>query len=351
MGSKRVMMIGSAEQSSGGVSSVIKLIKKMPVWEKYNCYWLGTQIQRNYLWKLWYAVKAAVIAPFIMWRYDIVHFHTVPDRIGLIIQMPELLCAKLYGKKVIIEVHVGNQLNDHTENRLFKWCLNKADVVALLAVRWKKLFEEKFKDVKTPTTVIYNACREVDSLPYSEHEKTIIMVGDLRVNKSCNTLIDAFAKINNDYPDWKIVLLGRGNQEDNLKKQAISLGIEDKVIFPGYVTGETFAGIFGKAGLHCMCSKVEGFPMAVLEAWSYGVPVITTPVGGLPDVMEEGKNCISFNHGDHNKLAENLRYLIDNPEKRYEMSEYSKEFAKDNFSLNKISDDIDELYQKVLNNA
>lgn len=70
----------------------------MPVWEKYSCYWLGTQIQRGLLWKLWYAVKAAIVAPLIMWRYDIVHFHMVPG-ITLLIQLPELLVAKLYGKK------------------------------------------------------------------------------------------------------------------------------------------------------------------------------------------------------------------------------------------------------------
>lgn len=345
------MMVGSAEQSGGGVSSVIKLIKKMPVWEKYSCYWLGTQIQKSYIWKLWYAVKAAIITPFIMWRYDIIHFHTVPDKIGLIIQMPELLIAKLYGKKIIIEVHVGNQLNDHVNNRLFKWCLNMADVVALLAKKWKILFEEKYKDVETPVEVIYNACTDVMPIPYSEHEKVIIMVGDLRVNKSCNTLLDAFAKIHTDYSNWKIVLLGRGNQEENLKSQAEKLGISEKVIFPGYVTGETFRNYFSKAGIYCMCSKVEGFPVAVLEAWSYGVPVITTPVGGLPDVMEEGKNCISFNHGDSYKLASNLKYLIDNPSKCQEMSEYSKVFAKENFSLNKISDDIDKLYQELLADA
>ena len=45
---KRVMMVGSAEQSAGGVASVIRLMKKMPFWEERRCYWLGTQIQRNY---------------------------------------------------------------------------------------------------------------------------------------------------------------------------------------------------------------------------------------------------------------------------------------------------------------
>lgn len=120
----KVMMVGTSESSGGGISSVIRLIKKMPVWEKYSCYWLGTQIQRGLLWKLWYAVKAAIVAPLIMWRYDIVHFHMVPG-ITLLIQLPELLVAKLYGKKVIMEVHVGNQLVPYANDKFFNGGLNR----------------------------------------------------------------------------------------------------------------------------------------------------------------------------------------------------------------------------------
>ena len=84
----KVLMVGSAEQSGGGVASVLRLMKTMPFWEKYHCGWLGTQIQRGYDVKLWYAVKAYFKALFTIWQYDIVHFHTVPDKICLIIQMP-----------------------------------------------------------------------------------------------------------------------------------------------------------------------------------------------------------------------------------------------------------------------
>ena len=54
----KVLMVGSAEQSGGGVASVLRLMKTMPFWEKYHCGWLGTQIQRGYGVKLWYALKA-----------------------------------------------------------------------------------------------------------------------------------------------------------------------------------------------------------------------------------------------------------------------------------------------------
>ena len=58
----KVLMVGSAEQSGGGVASVLRLMKTMPFWKKYQCGWLGTQIQRGYGVKLWYALKAYVKA-------------------------------------------------------------------------------------------------------------------------------------------------------------------------------------------------------------------------------------------------------------------------------------------------
>ena len=164
---KRVLVVGSAEQSGGGVSSAIKLMKKMHAWDEYNCYWLGTQIQRNYLWKAWYAIKANILALFIIWKYDIVHFHTVPDKICLIIQMPIFVLALLGRKKIIMHVHMGNQLRNHTDNGLFKWCLKRADLVVLLAKKWQKLFADSYTDIKTPTSVIYNACEIIPEVSFA----------------------------------------------------------------------------------------------------------------------------------------------------------------------------------------
>lgn len=373
---KRVMMVGSAEESGGGVSSVIKLMKKMPVWEKYSCYWLGTQIQRNYLWKLWYAVKAAVMAPLIMWRYDIVHFHNATDKIGLLVQMPELLIAKLYGKKIVYELHVGNQLNDNTENGLLKWCLRRCNRIILLSKRWEELFKEKFADIKVPTSVLYNAvddielsatrlsirnereCSQIDRQLsvnsfddfMAQKEKVIMMAAYFCENKGADVLLRAIKRLTvNGYwlMGWKVILMGNGEVE-RYKQMAEELGISEYVSFPGYLTNKEKDDVWRKASIYCMCSYNEGFPMVVLEAWANGISVVTTPVGGLPDVIEEGKNCLTFDFGDDEGLARQLRLLMENEDRRREMSEYSRKFVYDNFSLEKINKNLDNLYKEVL---
>lgn len=336
-------MVGSAEQSAGGVSSSIKLIKKMPVWEEYSCYWLGTQIQRNYLWKAWYAIKANIIAMFIIWKYDIIHFHTVPDKICLIIQLPIFLLARLGKKKIIMHIHMGNQLRNHTDNGLFKWCLNRADFVVLLAKKWQRLFADSYADVKTPTTVIYNACEIVPEVPLEYKDKSIMMAAFFNDNKAPDLLLKAWQSIKDKYPDWRVNMLGNGEVE-RFKKMADDMGLTDSVNFTGYVTGKEREEYYRKASIYCMCSYEEGFPMVVLEAWAYGISVVTTPVGGLPDVLEEGKNALSFDFGDWQGLSHQLERLIECDDIRKELVNYSREFVTSCFSTVAINEQIKHIY-------
>lgn len=346
MENRRVLVIGSAENSSGGISSVIKTMKTMEVWNDYHCWWLGTQIQSNYYTKFWYALKAAFMAIFLVPQYDIIHFHTVPDRLGLLIQLPELLLAKLWKKKVIMHIHMGNQLEQHTRNGLFKWCLKRADKIVLLADRWKKMFTEWYPDIKIDTTVAYNAVRSYEAIPYNKRNKYILFAGYLDDNKACNLLLKAFDKIRDKHNEWSLEILGNGDVS-RFKQMAKDMDLTDVALFEGYVEGERKQSFFQHASIHCLCSYNEGFPMVVLEAWEYGIPVISTPVGGLPDVIEEGKNIITFDFGDIEQLATKLDILIDDYELRERMSAYSQDFVKEHFSIQAVNNTWREIYKTL----
>ena len=343
---KRVLVVGSAEESRGGVAEVIRMMKKMPVWEQYHCFWLGTQIQRNYAWKLWYAVKANVMALFIIWRYDIIHFHSVPDKIDLVIKLPIFLLALLGRKRIIMHIHMGNQLKNHTQNKLFKWCLQRANLIILLAKKWQSLFQDLFADIKTPTTVLYNACEYVPEVPFEEKENIVIMAAYFNDNKAPDLLLKAWKQIGHQFPGWKVYMLGNGEVE-RFEKMAQSMGLSDSVKFTGYVVGKEKEDYFRKASIYCMCSYEEGFPMSVLEAWANNICVVTTPVGGLPDVLDEGKNALVFNFGDWQELSKKLSFLIENKKNRQEMAEYSRGLVYQRFSVRELNNEILQIYQSI----
>lgn len=346
MANRRVLVVGSAEKSAGGMASAIKLIKNMPVWEQFHCCWIGTQIQKNYVWKIWCALKAYLQALLIIWRYDIIHFHTVPDKVSLLIQLPIFLLALLGKKKIIMHIHMGNQLSRHTQNTLFKWCLRRSDLIIFLARRWQTLFRESYNDIKTPTTILYNACDNIESVPFDSKEKIIIMAAYLNENKAPNLLLRAWKEIKDKYKDWSLYILGNG-EIAKYKKISREMGLEDTVHFTGYVVGKEKENYFKKASIYCMCSYEEGFPMVVLEAWAYGINVVTTPVGGLPDVLEDGKNALVFSFGDWEGLARRISYLIDNEDKRRMMSNYSREYVYNHFSLQKVNEMLTNLYTNL----
>lgn len=343
---KRVLVVGAAKQSGGGIASVIRLTQQMPMWNAHECYWLGTQIQAGLIRKMFFALRAYLKALLLIWRYDIVHFHTVPILKGPDMQLPVFLLAWMARKKIIMHIHVGNQLSYHDNNRLFKFCLNHADCAVFLSERWEKLFRERYSDVRVKeTTVIYNACESRALPPYDASRKPyVLFAGSIDDNKAPDLLLKAFASLSERYADWTIKVLGNGDIA-RFRTMAAELGIADKVEFLGYQVGDAKRRLFSEASLYCMCSYVEGFPMVVLEAWSYGIPVITTPVGGLPDVLEEGRNAITFPFGDYQRLGEQLEYLIEHPEKREEMSRYGHEFVESRFSLPIINESYETLYK------
>ena len=343
----RVMMVSTAEKSGGGITSVIKLIKRMPVWEKYSCYWLSTQIQGSIIKKLWYAITAAIKAPFIMWQYDIIHFHMVPG-INLFVQLPELIIAKLYGKKIITEVHVGNQLVPYSKSKFFRWWLKRAHLVLLLAHKWVNLFHDVYADIKTPVDVLYNACDSHVPIPLEGKKKIITFVGTMDDNKAPDLLLRAWADLKVKYPDWRVLFLGQGDI-DKFHRLADELKVSNVVEFMGQVSGESKEQIFHDASIYCMCSYLEGFPMAVLEAWAHSTAVVTTPVGGLPDVIEDGKNCLTFPFGDYKALASQLEKLIGNDNLRKNVSECGYRTAQEHFSLEKVNSALVNIYNKVMN--
>lgn len=342
---KRVLHIGSSAKSGGGISSLLRSFSNLEVWKRYEMSWLGTQTQGRKIERLIYALRAAVIAPFVIIKYSIVHFHLVPGT-GLITHIPQLLFAKLYRKKVALEIHVGNQLNDNVNNELFKWWLRRADVIILLANRWKEAFNECFPDISTPVEVLYNACDILPEVPEEEKGGSIIMAAYLNDNKAPDLLLKAWIRLKDKYPEWNVTIMGNGEVE-RYKKMAESLALPD-VKFPGYLTGDVKDREWRKASIYCMCSYQEGFPMVVLEAWNYGVCVVTTPVGGLTDVIEDGKNCLVFPFGDVDALANQLERLITDEELRKELRSNGRALVNEKFSLQCVDKQLDSIYSRLI---
>jgi glycosyltransferase involved in cell wall biosynthesis len=180
----------------------------------------------------------------------------------------------------------------------------------------------------------------------SERQKYILFAGTLTHRKGFDDLIKAFADIKDKFPGWRLKLAGNGDIEQG-KYLAKTLCCADSIDFLGWLNGEDKDNAFRKAAAYCLPSYSEGFPMGVLDAWAYHLPVITTPVGGVPDVAIDGENILLFNPGDVSGLSKRLAMVMSNEALRTKLSGASAELAHTRFSVSQISRDLDRIYSSL----
>lgn len=215
----------------------------------------------------------------------------------------------------------------------------------VLSQSWKESVNNIFH-LGNKVQVIYNPCTtDVLSQTYIK-QNIILYAGTINARKGYKDMIKAFAQIASQFPDWRIVFAGNGEIE-NGKKLAKELGIEQQTTFLGWLNGKDKDKAFKEASIFCLPSYAEGFPMAVLDAWAYGLPVITTPVGGIPDIAKDGKNMLLFPPGDCTKLAIQMERMIKNKDLKSNIINESITLARNNFNINTINNQIEELYRNI----
>lgn len=339
----RVLILATSRKTRGGITAVLKAHETGEQWKRFHCHWVQTHRDGNNVRKLAYLAFAwldfLIRIPF----YDIVHVHfslgTTARR-----KVPFVKVAKALGKKVIIHLHCGSQIHE-IWNKDYSYLFSVADVSLLLSENLLHMVEEhtgKGRDYR----VCYNPCPQISKEPVLQKKKQILFSGTLYAGKGYQDLIRAFAKIAIKYPDWNVVLAGNGEVE---KGRAISkeLGIANQVEFLGWVSGEQKDKVFRESMIFCLPSYAEGFPMAVLDAWAYGLPVITTPVGGIPDVAKDGENMLLFNPGDIDALAHQLEKMIIDENLRNRIALASLDFAENKFNQYTINKQLGELYEDL----
>lgn len=343
----RVLVITTSRKTRGGITAVLKAHETGEQWNRFHCYWVQTHRDGPNLRKILYYATSWVDFLIRIPFYDILHIHFSLRQTAKR-KVPFVKIAKLLGKKVIIHLHCGSQIHD-IWNENYDYLFGAADVSLLLSENLQTMVEEhtgKGRDYR----VVYNPCPTINKEPVLPKTKSILFSGTLYEGKGYRDLIRAFAKIATKYPEWKVVLAGNGEVELG-KSIAKECGIEDQVVFLGWVSGDQKDKTFREAAICCLPSYAEGFPMAVLDAWAYGTPVVTTPVGGIPDVAKDGENMLLFNPGDTDKLAEQLEKLItsyEGDQELYNRIKYASiDFAENKFNVNTINKQLGDLYEEL----
>lgn len=172
--------------------------------------------------------------------------------------------------------------------------------------------------------------------------KYILFVGRLDVVKGLKYLISAFKLIESKFPKVKLVIVGDGPEMGRLNRITST-----NVIFTGKVLGDRLIDIFRGAEMFVLPSIAEGSPLAVLEAMSCGIPVISTAVGEIPYILSNGRGIL-VNPCSVSELVKAISFLLENEDLRRKMSIKSRKYIKNHRDWKNVIERIEKVYYKVL---
>lgn len=178
------------------------------------------------------------------------------------------------------------------------------------------------KSVQNRSVVIANPIfvKKSDYPELKERRKAIVTVGRLHPQKNHKLLIDSFALIADQIPEYTLEIWGDGELKNELKKQAESYGLSDRVLLKG--TSNKIHDLIYDASLFVLSSDYEGLPNTLLEAMTLGIPSISTDCrpGGAREIISDGEDGLITPVGDREKLAEAMKELIINHDRAMTMA-------------------------------
>ena len=161
-----------------------------------------------------------------------------------------------------------------------------------------------------------------------EREKVIIGAGRLNEQKNFPLLISSFAQIAEKFPEYKLVIYGKGGLLESLKSLAEEKGVGDRVEFPGFATN--MPEILEKASMFVLSSDYEGMPNALMEAMALGVPCVSTDCGGggARFLIRDGENGLLVPQRDEKAMAEAMERILSDAAFAQKISENARQLQE-----------------------
>lgn len=224
--------------------------------------------------------------------------------------------------------------------------LNSTKVVAVSEFVKNALIEETFAP-KEKFIVIHNGIEspKID-INTKKYQNTLLFVGRLEKSKGVDILLNALKIVLDTVSDTKLIIAGKGPEEEHLKELANQLQIAHNVEFTGWVQQNELPSLYTRASIFVLPTiRLEGFPMTLVEASSYGLALVASDIGGNSDAISD-QNGVLLEPGNITDLSHALIKLLSNPTLSTQMGNASKKSFEQNFTR----DIMVQRYISVLNN-
>ncbi len=265
-----------------------------------------------------------------------------------------LLAAKRTGIPIVATLHgyIGNGRKLRFYEGLDRFILryfNKVILVDKSLKRWFRNGAVKYEVINNGVDIKEVFVNSQTRQPANSPTKlTIGTVGRLSKEKGHKYLIEAFAKLAKDYSNIRLLIVGDGDLRKDLETLSNSLGINGKVTFSGFQ--EDVEKYYSLMDIYASPSLLEHFPLAVLEAMSFGKAIMATSVGGVPKLIKHGETGMLIESGSAEQIEKALKTLITDKEIRDRLGAQAQKLVKEQYSVEKMAREYIKVYKEALSN-
>ncbi len=168
-------------------------------------------------------------------------------------------------------------------------------------------------------------------------ERIVLYVGRLDKEKGIQYLVEAVSRVMTVHPKTKLVIAGKGVLQEAIQKHAHNVGVGDRVLFVGYVTGSVLSGLYRRADVLVVPSTYEPFGLVALEGMVCGAPLVASTAGGLGDIVEHEQTGLSVPPADVGALAEAITRLLSDTSLAERLSDAGVRRAEEQYNWTRIA--------------
>lgn len=267
-----------------------------------------------------------------------------------------ILRLRLPAVKIVLHHH-------HLDPGFYNWLTTALAVKASHAVITVSEFSKadlvrRFRIPPERVSVVYNGVAEhlfVQTAipppprpPESSDQKVVLFVGALKPRKNLAFLLESFRLVLSTHPKTMLVLAGTGEQEQELKALASRTGLENQVLFTGFLSEHEKVAWLRRATVFASASLLEGFGLNVAEAMAVGLPVVVSDRGALPEIVADEQTGLVASVSRAEAFADTLVRLLQDTELRTRLSRQAQLVASTQFRWDRAARETASIYRRIV---
>ncbi|WP_028469768.1 glycosyltransferase [Neptunomonas japonica] len=353
---KRVLIVGPSLEAKGGVAlyySIVFPLLKLNDRLDVEYFSIGSSTGRGSIFDILFFIKT-----LFAFRPDMVHVNTSLGWKSFLRDGLFLLIARVFSCKRLVFFRGWSLSDKVTEGFVFQFyfrlCYKSSNGFCVLSDHiYKKISGWGVKGkIFKQTTVVDKSLFKQDEpniskcFPDRIDKLKLLFLSRVEKQKGIYELVSAVKILNESGYSVSLTIAGNGGELDVLKNKVSELNINEFIEFVGFVELDDKSNLLKCSDVFCLPSYTEGMPNAVLEAMCFGLPIISTPVGALKDLVTDNVG-ITVPVKSIDPLVTAIKFFFER-DNLTKISNYNSDFANNNFLSDKVTNKLIAVYEDVL---